>query len=101
MEPMLVLMGLFILVAVVRNKELSENKEALGFMTMVILLLILPGIGFLFPASTSLFPNYSFVLFFLAMSAAITISAESGPIRVITRVAWVSVLVYIIFGSFW
>ena len=102
MDLMLVIIGLFILAAIVKNKDLSdneENKDVFGFLTGTVLFLTLGGLGFLFPASTSVFPNHSFLLFFLAGSAAIT-AASKDRSKVMSRILWVAVLTFIIMGSF-
>jgi len=102
MEPMLVIVGLFILAAIVKNKDLSEgeeNKDVFGFLTGTVLFLTLGGLGFLFPASTSTFPNYSFLIFFMAGSAAITATSNDRS-KVLSRIMWLSIVSFIIMGSF-
>jgi len=103
MELLLVFIGLFIFCAVISNKDLTkkkENQEKLGFMTMVILLFILTGLGFLFPSSQSIFPSYSFIIPFLAFTAAVTITSRAGPAKVISRIAWLAILVFIFLVSY-
>ncbi len=95
------IIGLFILAAVVKNKdfEKEEFKEKRNFLTISTLFLILGGIGFLFPPSTHIFPNQSLLVFFLAGCAAMTIGSE-GPGMLLTRIAWVTLLTFVIMGSF-
>lgn len=99
MELMLVLIGLFMVLAYVSNKDLSEkkeNKEVFTFLFMGALYFILCGLGFLFPAAP-LHTNY--LMPFFVGCAAVTANSK-GPTKVISRVAWVSILAYIIMGSF-
>lgn len=103
MELLLVIIGLFIFAAVLRNKELTkkeENQEELAFLTVTILMLILGGLGFLFPASTYNNPSSASLFLFLAGTAAMTISSTGIP-KIISRVAWVAILAFIILGSFY
>jgi len=98
-----VVIGLFIFAAIIGNKELTrkeENKEKLSFLTLVVLLLILGGLGFIFPASTSNNPNHAFLMFFVGGSAAVSLSSKGIP-KVISRIAWVARLSYVILGSFY
>ncbi len=102
MEPMLVLIGLFLLVAMLQNKDLSEskeNKEVFTFLSFLVILLVLCGIGFIMPSSMSIRPNTSFLILFLPM-CAITTAYSNGNIKVFSRIAWVAILYFIMLGQF-
>jgi len=103
MEVLLVIIGLFIFAAVLKNKDISrkvENQELCAYMVMVILMLILGGLGFIFPASTTNRPNQASLLIFLAGCAAMSLSSTGLP-KIISRVAWAGILAFIILGSFY
>jgi hypothetical protein len=102
MELALFSLGFFLLAAILRNKDLSENKDhkdRFTFLAAIAMFLIFSSIGFLYPNSMYLVPNYGFLLMFFLFFAAITVSSL-GPVKVFSRIAWLSVLVFIIMGSF-
>ncbi len=103
MDLMLVVVGLFILAAILKNEELRDldkNREKFGFLAgPVALFLILGGLGFIMPSSMANFPHYSFLLFFVGALAVISATTE-GRVKVISRVGWAAVLSFAIMGSF-
>lgn len=102
MEPMLVLMGLFLFGAILSNKELTknvDNRDVLNFLTISGLFLLLPGLAFLFPSSQATFPNFSFIIPVYVFLAA-TIAFAGGKAKSIAIVATVSTFVFLIMGSY-
>lgn len=97
MELALVIIGLFIVAAITRDDDMDSERQTL--LAGASLYLILAGLGFLFPSSTALFPNYSFLILFFVGCASMSINSN-GPARVITRVGWAAILSFIILGSF-
>jgi len=102
MELLLVFIGLFLFGAIISNKELTKNKDnedALNYLTISALFLILPGLGFLLPSSQALFPDYSFLIpIYVFMAAFGVISKGKG--RVISTIALVVVFTYLVMGSY-
>ncbi len=102
MEPALLILGLFLLVAIVKNKELSDNDDneaVFTFLSISVIFLIFGGIGFLLPSAKSTFPNFSFLIPIYVFMAAIA-TATRGRRAVIATVALIAVFTFIIMGSF-
>ena len=105
MEPLAIVIGLFILVAILKNKELSGdnatqvNKDIFDYLGVFVIILILAGLGFLWktpmathPSMSLLLPAYIIMIPFAAFA--------KGPSKVIAKVATISILVFVIMGSF-
>lgn len=102
MELALVLVGLFILAAMLKNKDLSENEDNEGvrnFLVITVLFLVLGGLGFLLPPAAGTFPNMSYLVPIYVFVAGIA-SVGEGRVRVIATVATVALLSFVILGSF-
>jgi low temperature requirement protein LtrA len=98
----ILIIGLFMLAAFVRNKDLSDkegNEDVFTFLAGGALFLILGGLEFIVPASRNL-PSYSLLILVLSGFGAIGVMAK-GRTRVISTIAWTSVLAFIILGSFY
>lgn len=97
-----VFIGLFILFAIYRNKDISENKDKSDlysyFVLSLVLNLVLCGLGFLYPARAAIHQTNG-IVFFWFLTTAVTVSSE-GPIRVISRIMWVAFTAFVIMGSF-
>lgn len=103
MDLALVIIGLFLIAAYLKNKDLSEkeeNKEMFAFLFMGGFWLLLGGLGFIMKSSMANVPSASFLMMFVVVAAAATICTTGTP-KIISRVAWVSVLAFIILGSFY
>jgi len=98
-----VFIGIFFLACITNNKEWKKegNSDIYLFLTggPFILVPILMGLGFIFPLRMSMFPNHSLLWPFQIFCAALT-AFSKGTVKVISRIAWVAVLAYIIMGSF-
>jgi len=100
-----VFLGLFLLAAFTSNKELTRKDENgnhndvyVWVILSLVLNLLLCGLGFLYPARGAIhFTTIALPLWFF--TAAITATA-TGPIKVISRVAWVGFLVFFAVGPF-
>jgi cytochrome b561 len=105
MEAFIVVLGVFLLIAITKNKELSgddrtqQNKEIHTHITIFIFFMIFGGLGFLLPAASATFPNYSFLFPVFAFVAAVPIFAK-GKAKVISTIAWASVFIFLIMGSY-
>ncbi len=105
MEPMLILIGFFILAAILNNKELSANdasdKNEGTFMYIAIsaIFLILCGVGFLFPNSRHITPNFSFMIPGYIFLAAVPIFAK-GPMKVMANVGVIAIFSYLMILSY-
>jgi hypothetical protein len=105
MDPLAIIIGLFILAAIVRNKELSgddaseENKEVFTYLGVLVLILVLAGLGFLFGARHSNRTDASLLLPVFLFMVPVSIFAK-GPMKPVATAACLSVLVFIIMGSF-
>ena len=93
--------GLFILAAIVRNKDFNKpkNEERYAFLAIIVIILVLVGLGVMLPLFGALARSHSMLMFFLLGLGAITVST-SGHARIFSRVAFVAVLAFIIMGSF-
>lgn len=103
MELLLVAIGIFIILAMAGNKQVrgdKKNGEFFSFMVGSLALFpLLSGLGFLYPPSTSLVPNHSLLIPMWMFAGVISIKS-TGPIKVMSRVAWVAFMTYVIMGSF-
>jgi len=100
MDLMLIIIGLLILVAVLRNKDISENKKddsLLTFWAIFIIILFLEGMGFIMKSPSHMTPNYSMLIFFQVGLIAVSITPNNS-IKVISRVAAISIFVFLIMG---
>ena len=101
-----VFIGLFILFALYKNKELSrkdkngDHNELYIFLIMSLVFnLVLCGLGFLYPARSTIQQTNFLVPVWFFMTA-VTVSSN-GPIRVISRICWVAFTAYVIMGQSW
>jgi hypothetical protein len=104
-DTLSVFLGLFLLAAISSNKELTKKDENgnhsdvyVWLVLSLVLNLVLCGLGFLYPSRGSLrYTNIAVPLWFF--TAAITASTK-GPIKVISRIAWVAFLAFVVIGPF-
>ncbi len=100
MEPMLILLGLFLVAAIWRNKELSDDPEGKNtgvftFFVIMSILLICRGAGFVLPLAntnnTGLFPLVPALVVFAAIR-----STANGPVKMYATIGGLSVLCFMI-----
>ena len=105
MDPLTILIGIFLFIAIANNKELSgkdateQNKDIFTLFTVFSIVMLCMGFGYLFldrfqnPTDYSLLvPTYILMAFFPMFA--------KGNTRVIARVAQIALFAYIIMGSF-
>lgn len=93
----MIMLGLFLLVAIVHNKELSEkeeNKSVFTFLGLLALLLVLGGLNFIIPAQ--IFPRAgSGLLMFSLIGLTATYSVCKGQVKVISLVGIMAIISFI------
>jgi hypothetical protein len=105
MEAFIVLLGVFIFIAITKNKELSgddrttQGKEVHTFMTIFVVVMVLGGLGVIFPAASATFPNNNFILPTYVFLVAVPIFSK-GKAKVISTIALATVFIFLIMGSY-
>ena len=97
-DMLAVFIGLFLLVAIVRNKDISEkkaNKDVLTLFAILILFLVLGGLGFLLSSRMAIAPGYALLLAFAIMFAAVA-AGTRGQINLVSKIAAISTLAYMV-----
>lgn len=98
-----VLVGLFLLAAIVKNKDLSDkkrgNEDVFTYMTIFVIFLVLGGLGFLMKNRTAVVPNMALLIPFQICLATVAVSTK-GTVKLVALIGALSTLVYIIAGSF-
>jgi hypothetical protein len=104
-DPLSLFIGFFLLVAIVRNKELSKEdkdgdyNDVFIFFSIFVLFLVLGGLNFLLPSRMGSVPNQSFLLPFQICLATVAVTTK-GQIKMISLTATLAVFAYILLGSF-
>lgn len=95
-----VIVGVFLAATILRNEDYNkpENRDMRSSLTSASLFLILGGLPFLWPKSAYL-PVFGSLIFLMVMFS-ITTAYASGFAKVTSRIAWFSVIIFIIMGSF-
>jgi hypothetical protein len=105
MDLIALIIGLFILAAIVRNKELSgddateQNKEIYTYFAVFVVILVLAGLGFLWKIRLETIPNMSLILPVYILMIPFTAFVK-GPTKIIIKVATLSLLVYVIMWAY-
>jgi len=97
-DMLAIFIGLFLLVAIVRNKDISEKKANADMLTLfaiLILFLVLGGLGFLLSGRVGMAPNFAFLIAFAIMFAAIA-AGTRGQINLVSKIAAISTLAYMV-----
>ncbi len=104
-DPLSLFIGFFLLIAILRNKELSKQEkngdynDVFIFFTIFVLFLVLGGLNFLLPSRIGAVPNQSFLIPFQICLAAVAVSTK-GQMKMISLTATLAVFAYILLGSF-
>jgi hypothetical protein len=97
-DMLAVLIGLFLLVAIVRNKDISKKKANADMLTLfaiLILFLVLGGLGFLLSGRARMAPNFAYPIGFAMMFSAVA-AGTKGQINLLSKIAAISTLAYIV-----
>jgi len=105
MEPLIVIIGLFLFFAVYSNKDIrekdkeGEDTEIYTWFAVNVIFIVLCGLGFLLMSPSVSHPNYAFLLpIFIGF---VTISTMSkGYSHIFAVIALASVFIFLIMGSF-
>ncbi len=102
MNLMLVVIGLFILAAIAKNRDLwdnDDNEATYTFISIVVIFLVFGGLGFLLPSSMDTVASFSFLIPAQVFTAVIG-SVTGGRAAAIATAASMAILAYIIMGAF-
>ena len=107
MDPLAIILGLFILAALIKNKELSgdkdkvsqENKEIFDYLIIFVFILILGGLGFLFGSRFETPANASLLVPLYVMMIPFAIFAK-GPSKVIIKAGMISIFIFIVLFAY-
>jgi hypothetical protein len=105
MDLAMIILGLFLLAAIIKNKDLSDAEEdstndgVFTFLSIFVLFMVFGGLGFLLPNSMYSRPNYSFLVPTYIFMVALPMFMK-GNAKIVARVAAISVFVYVIMGSY-
>jgi hypothetical protein len=105
MDPLAIIIGLFILAAIINNKELSDkdapegNKEVRDYLLIFVVVLVLSGLGLFFGTRFENYANASLLVPLYILMIPLSIYS-TGTTKVIIRVAAISILVFVILGAY-
>jgi len=103
MDPLLVIIGLFLFFAIYSNKDIRENeanRDLYMWFSMFTIIIVCSGLGFLVHIlSTNGSSGLTFLMPMWVGFAAISVCA-TGNTKVLARISAYSVVVYTIMGSF-
>jgi hypothetical protein len=102
MDLILVIIGLFMFAAILRNNDFKEGGkwEDMGvFLTIFVLFLVFGGLNFLLRAKPMMQPNFSFLIPIQIGFAAIAVTMQ-GTTKRMGQLGALLVMTYIIMGSF-
>lgn len=102
MDPLIVLIGVFVFFAIYHNKDISETekgKDTYTWFAIFIVFMVFGGLGFLLTTPTSTNVGYAFLIPAYIAFATIGTCTKGYP-QVLSFICAIAVVVYIIMGSF-